>query len=327
VRALVTGASGFTGSHLARVLRGKGHSVRALARRSSNLSALRDLNLEVAWGDLAEDVPLDEALRGIDVVFHVAALYRTEGVPRQAFWDVNVGGTRRLLEAARRAGVRRFVHCSTVGVQGDIKHPPAREDAPYAPGDHYQESKRDGEILALEFGRREGLPVTVVRPTGIYGPGDTRFLKLFKLANRGTFYMLGSGNVLYHLTYVTDLAEGMILASMVEKAVGEIFTLGGGEPLTLNELVRKVAAAMGRTVRVRRLPVAPFWLAGAACEALCRPLRIAPPIYRRRVDFFTKTRAFDISKARRILGYEPRVPLEEGLRRTSEWYRERGLLR
>jgi nucleoside-diphosphate-sugar epimerase len=326
LRALVTGASGFTGSHLVRALLERGDSVRILVRKSSDLSAIQGLRVEQAWGELGDESPLDDAVRGVDAVFHIAALYRVEGVPRRAFWDVNVGGTRKLLEAAKRAGVRRFVHCSTVGVQGDIRNPPASEGDPYAPGDHYQESKRDGEILALEFGKREKLPVTVVRPTGIYGPGDTRFLKLFKLADRGTFYMLGSGNVLYHLTYVTDLAAGILLAGSKDGAVGEVFTLGGSEPLTLNELVRKVAAALGRQVRIRRLPVWPFWVAGAACEVACRPLGLSPPIYRRRVDFFTKNRAFDISKARRLLGYEPRVALDEGLRNTARWYRERGLL-
>jgi nucleoside-diphosphate-sugar epimerase len=328
MKALVTGASGFTGSHLARHLLASGYTVRALVRRSSSLAALEGLDVELAYADLAAAEPLDHVVRGTDTLFHVAALYRAENVSRQAFWDVNVEATRRLLEASERAGVRRFVHCSTVGVQGDIKHPPATEDAPYSPGDRYQESKRDGELLALDWFRTRRVAGSVVRPTGIYGPGDLRFLKLFRMIDNGTFRMLGSGEILYHLTYVEDLAEGLRLAGEQEAALGEVFTIGGEGYVTLNQLVAKIAAALGRPVSGHaHLPVWPVWLAGFACELLCRPFGIAPPLYRRRVDFFTKSRAFDIGKAKRLLGYQPRVSLEEGLRRTAAWYRERGLLR
>lgn len=326
MRALVTGANGFTGSYVARLLVERGHDVRALVRESADLKPLNDLSLEITFADLAADLPLDEAVQGIDVVFHIAAAYRAENIPRRVFWDVNFHGTRRLLEAAKRNGVRRFVHCSTVGVQGDIENPPATEDAPFRPGDHYQESKRDAEVLALEFFRRQGLPGSVVRPTGIYGPGDTRFLKLFKMIDSRRFRMIGSGEVLYHLTYVEDLAAGIILAAEKDAALNEVFTLGGNEYVTLNQLVAMIADILGKPLRRGKIPVWPVWLAGAACEALCRPFGISPPIYRRRVDFFTKTRAFDISKAKRLLGFEPRVSLDEGLRRTASWYREQGWL-
>jgi nucleoside-diphosphate-sugar epimerase len=327
VKALVTGATGFTGSHLSRYLVARGDAVRVLVRASSNPAALRGLSVETAPGDLADESPLDDAMHAIDVVYHIGAVYRAENLPKRAFWDVNVRGTRKLLEAAKRAGVKRFVHCSTVGVQGDIEHPPAREDAPYHPGDHYQESKRDGELLALDFGRREGLAVSVVRPTGIYGPGDTRFLKLFRTINNGTFRMIGSGKVLYHLTYVEDLAAGLVLAGECPAAIGEVFTVGGNGYLTLNELVAKIAKVLGRKISGMSIPVWPVWFAGLACEVLCKPFGISPPIYRRRVDFFTKSRAFDIAKAKTLLGYQPRVSLDDGLARTASWYREQGLLR
>jgi nucleoside-diphosphate-sugar epimerase len=326
MKALVTGANGFTGSHLTRHLLERGYAVRALVREGADLATIEGLPLEYSVANLADVSPLDDAMRGIDVVFHVAAVYRNESLPRRVFRDVNVGGTRRLLEAAKRGDVRRFVHCSTVGVQGDIRNPPATEDAPYAPGDPYQESKRDGGILALDFFKRENLPGTVVRPTGIYGPGDTRLLKLFRFINNGQFRMIGSGNVLYHLTYVEDVVTGILLAGEKETAVGEIFTIGGNEHLTLNELVGKIAAILSKPLKTGRIPVWPVWMAGLLCELTCRPMGISPQLYRRRVDFFTKDRAFDISKARRRLGYEPRVALDEGLRRTVAWYRGHGWL-
>jgi nucleoside-diphosphate-sugar epimerase len=324
--AFVTGASGFTGSHLVRKLVDKGYRVRALVRKTSNLDALEGLDVELVYGDVTDAATLEGKLDGIDTVFHVAAAYRQEGIPKEHFFKVNVDGTRNLLDEAVAAKVGRFVHCSTVGVQGEIHNPPATEDAPYNPGDWYQESKMEGELLALRFFRENRLPGVVVRPVGIYGPGDTRFLKLFKFIDNGKFRMLGSGEVLYHLTYVEDVVEGILLAGEKEAALGEIFTIGGPQFVPLRDLVTIIAEALERPVSRVKLPVWPFMVAAATCETVCRPLGIEPPIYRRRLDFFTKDRAFDISKARKILGYQPKVDLKTGIRITAEWYRAQGLL-
>ncbi len=326
MRALVTGANGFTGSYMVKNLLGKGYTVRALVRKTSNLDLLKNLDIEYVYADLAKDEITQDIMKDVDVVYHVGAAFRTEGVPKNYFWDVNVEGTRKLLEAAKDAGVKKFVHCSTVGVQGDIKNPPAKETHPYSPGDYYQESKLDGEKLALQFFKEKGLKGTVVRPVGIYGPGDTRFLKLFKFINNGKFRMIGNGNVLYHLTFVEDLVEGFRLAGESEKANNEIFTIGGNNYLTLSELVEKIAKVLNKPVPKSSIPVWPVWIAGALCEMICKPLGISPPIYRRRIDFFIKDRAFDISKAKEMLGYNPKIDLDEGLKRTAEWYKNNNLL-
>ena len=327
VKALVSGANGFTGSYLTKHLLEKGYEVRVLVRKGSNLSTLEGLAIEYAYADLADDAPLDDAVMAdIDVVYHIAALFRAENVPQKLFWDVNLGGTKKMLEAAKKSNIKRFVHCSTVGVQGEIDNPPATEEAPYKPGDYYQESKRDGEMLALDFFKREGLPGVVVRPVGIYGPGDDRFLKLFRYIYKNKFRMIGDGKVLYHLTFVEDLARGIALAGEKEEALGEIFTIGGEGYVTLNELVAEISQVYNKPVSNFRIPVWPVWTAGLLCEILCKPLGIDPPIYRRRVDFFIKDRAFDISKAKRMLGYQPQVPLAKGLGITGEWYEKNGWL-
>lgn len=327
MKVLVTGANGFTGSYLTRRLVEKGDQVRVLVRESSNLEALSDLSVETVYGDLVHSETLSaEIMDGIDIVYHVAAAYRAENVPRQYFWDVNVTGTEALMKLALEKKVGRFVHCSTVGVQGEIKNPPATEEHPYNPGDYYQQSKLEGERLALDYFHNKGLRGSVVRPVGIYGPGDTRFLKLFKFINNGKFRMIGNGKVLYHLTFVTDLVQGIILAGEHPAANGEIFTIGGDGYLTLQELVDKIAAILDRKVPTFKIPVWPVWLAGWMCEMLCKPFNISPPIYRRRVDFFIKDRAFDIRKAIRLLGYQPVVGLNEGLARTARWYNEQGLI-
>ncbi len=325
----VTGANGFTGSYVCKHLIQRGAHVRALVRKTSNLDLLKGVDVELVHGDLANGAigeTLAQSLKGVDVVYHIAAVYRTEGVPKKYFWDVHVEGTRHLLEAAQRANVPRFVHCSTVGVQGEIKNPPATEDVPYAPGDVYQESKVDGEKLARKFFQEQQLPGVVVRPVGIYGPGDMRFLKLFKFIHNGKFRMLGSGKVLYHLTHVDDLARGILLAGEKKAALGEVFTIGGNGYLTLAELVERVAKALNVPAPQKSFPVWPVWLAGLLCEILCRPFGLEPPLYRRRVEFFIKDRAFDISKAQRLLGYQPQVDLDHGLRMTADWYRTQNLL-
>lgn len=326
MKALVTGANGFTGSYMVKNLLKNGYTVRGLVRKSSNLDLIKDLEIELVYADLAKDEISKEIMEGVDVVYHVGAAFRIEGVPESYFWDVNVKGTKKLLEAAKKAGIKKFIHCSTVGVQGDIKNPPAKETHPNNPGDYYQKSKLEGEKLALDFFKTEGLKGTVVRPVGIYGPGDTRFLKIFKFINNGKFRMIGDGNVLYHLTFVEDLVEGFRLAGESENANNEIFTIGGDGYLTLSELVEKIAKILNKPTSKKSIPVWPVWIAGAMCELICKPFGISPPIYRRRIDFFIKDRAFDITKAKTILGYNPTTTLEEGLARTAAWYKEQNLI-
>jgi nucleoside-diphosphate-sugar epimerase len=220
--------------------------------------------------------------------------------------------------------VRRFVHTSTVGVHGDVKNPPADETAPFAPGDLYQETKAEGEALAFDSHRRRGVPVVVVRPAAIYGPGETRLLKLFRAIARGRYAIVGSGRAFYHPVYIDDLVDGYLLALHRPEAVGEAFIIGGPRYLSQAELAALIARHTGGRVLPFHVPAAPLQLAGDLCEALCVPFGIEPPLHRRRVDFWTKSRAFSIDKARRVLGYAPRVDVEEGVRRTAEWYRQAG---
>ena len=325
-KVLVTGVTGFTGRTLGHRLLHEGYEVIGLSLPVLDTSDLKTAGVKIVIGDLCKKETLNAAVENVDVIFHIAAVYREQNIPRQMFWDVNVGGTRNLLEVAREAGVKRFVHCSTVGVQGEIKNPPASEETPYNPGDYYQQSKMEGEELALDFFKNRGLQGVVFRPVGIYGPGDMRFLKLFRYILQGKFRMFGSGDVLYHLTYIDDLIDGILLIGETPGIEGEIFTLAGEKYTTLNEWIQTLADVLGTNISQRHYPVWPLWMAGALCEFICKPFHIDPPIYRRRVDFFIKDRAFDISKAKRVLGYRPRVDLKTGLRRTADWYRKQGLL-
>ncbi|HVH57943.1 MAG TPA: NAD-dependent epimerase/dehydratase family protein [Vicinamibacterales bacterium] len=326
MKVLVTGATGFTGQHLVRRLLAEGQNVRVVARSADRARTAFDARVEIEAGDVADREVIRRAVPGCRVIYHLAAAYREAGLPDSRYRDVHVDSTRLLLEAAKDEGIERFIHCSTVGVLGHISHPPADENTPYSPGDVYQATKAEGERLALDLSARYGVPLTVARPTAIYGPGDLRLLKLFRMIARRRFVMVGNGRIYYHMVHVDDLVDGLRLLAQRSEANGEVFILGGEGYRSLNELVALIAHVVGAPPPRWNVPAWPIQIAGSLCEKICAPLGVPPPIYRRRVDFFTKSRAFSIEKARRLLGYQPKIDLERGFVETTKWYRDQGYL-
>jgi dihydroflavonol-4-reductase len=315
---LVTGATGFTGSHLVDRLVAQGDRVRVIARSAARAREILPASVEIVEGDIAEPGVIERAVQGATTVYHLAAVYREARHRDYRYREVNVEASRRLLDAAATAAVRRYVHCSTVGVHGHIATPPGDEQTAYGPGDVYQKTKCEAEQLALSY--RDRVPLAVARPTAIYGPGDTRLLKLFRMVARRRFPLIDGGENYYHTVHVNDLVNGLLLLGTHPRAVGEIFILGGERYLKLSELAGMIAELAGVPPPWLRLPAKPFQLAGSLVEKVCVPLGIEPPIYRRRVDFYTKSRAFSIEKAKRLLGYRPQVKLKDGLRETFDWY-------
>jgi nucleoside-diphosphate-sugar epimerase len=301
-----------------------GHAVRALVRRTSALDLLEGTPVERFEGDLSDEGALRRAVEGVDRVFHVAAVYREARLSDAYYHEVNVLGTRRLAEAALAEGVP-FLYCSTCGVHGEVAGE-ADESAPYNPGDVYQRTKVEAENVVLALHRERGLRAVILRPVGIYGPGDRRFLKLFKGVARGRFPMIGPGEVFYHLTHVEDVARGFLKASESPAAEGEAFILAGARYTTVEDLIALIAEKAGVAPPRFHWPARPVYAAAALCEDLCRAFGVEPPLHRRRLDFYLKNRAFRIDKARRVLGWEPEVDLETGITRTLEWYKRAGWL-
>ena len=325
MRVLVTGASGFTGGRLAEMLRERGHTVGALCREGSRTDRLIESGVEIHTGDITDPDAVLAAARGCEKIYHIAALYRSAKHPDSVYHEVNVGGTRHVLDAARALGTARVVHCSTVGVHGKVKQLPVDENAPFAPGDIYQQTKLEGEQLA-RAAMREGLPVVVARPAGIYGPGDLRFLKLFRAIQNRSFRMIGSGRVVYHFTYIDDLCRGFMDCARHPDAVGGTFILCGDGYYPIRQVAEFVSEAVSTPLRPGSIPVAPVMAAATLCEAVCKPFGIEPILFRRRLDFFVKDRAFTNAHARATIGFTPHVDLREGLRRTAGWYYQQGLL-
>ncbi|MHB0999888.1 MAG: NAD-dependent epimerase/dehydratase family protein [Armatimonadota bacterium] len=325
-KVLVTGATGFAGSHLTKHLVDEGFDVRILARSSGDISKQELAGAEVITGDMTDKDSIKRAVKGVDTIYNIAALYRLAGFPDSAYWAVNFEGAKNIFLAAIEEGVRRVVHCSTVGVTSHIANPPGDENTPYSPGDVYQESKCAAEQLALQLHSEVGFPVSVIRPAGIYGPGDTRWLKMFKSINRRRFPIIGSGQNYLHLVYVSDLVDAFRLAADKPEAVGNVYIAGGEKYVTLKELAVIIAKVMNVPEPKLHIPLKPVRILSGICEDLCRTIHVEPPIFRRRVDFFVKSRAFDITKAKTELGYNPKVGIEDGVRLTADWYKEHNWL-
>jgi nucleoside-diphosphate-sugar epimerase len=327
MRILVTGGTGFTGTALVRRLREEGHDVVALDYKEGlQCDTLRAMGAEVVIGSVTDRAAVDRSMRGVEFVFHLAAAFRELNVPNAFYDEVNVGGTKIVLESAIREGVRKFVYCSTCGVHGNVEHPPADEDAPIRPADYYQRTKYEAEPLVKALAPAS-METVILRPAAIYGPGDPeRFFMIFKRVAKGSFPMFGDGRTLYHPLYVDNLVDAFLLCMPAGAGNGREYLIADEQYYPIEVIVKEVARALEVPVRIPHYPVLPVVLAGHVVEKLCRPFGITPPIFPRRVDWYRQNRAFDIGRAQRELGYNPRVPLDVGLRRTGEWYRRMGYL-
>ncbi|MHB1375928.1 MAG: NAD-dependent epimerase/dehydratase family protein [Candidatus Humimicrobiaceae bacterium] len=330
MKILVTGGTGFTGGHLVKkLLEDSSNELRVIARNEKKAEGLKKLGVEVIIGDISDKEAVFRAVKGVDIVFHVAAAYREAKTDDSYYWDVNYKGTKYILEASLEYGVKRVVHTSTIGLISSVKNPPSNEEEAYSPGDVYQNSKCEAEKEALRYAREKGLAVSVVRPAAIYGPGDLRMLKMFKMIAQKRWIFFGNGRAYLHMVYIDDLVDGYILCSRKEEAIGQVFIIGGEKYTSLNELSALIAAEFNvKTPRIH-VPYKPMELLAVCVEKIWKlfKLKKQPPIYKRRVAFFKKSRAFSIEKARTLLGYSPKIDLKTGIHITAQWYIQNGYIK
>ncbi len=324
MRALITGANGFLGTWLTRKLVERGDAVRCLVRPGSNVEGLEGLQVEKVEGDVTLPSTLGAAMEGIEVVFHLAGIRRAP--EREVFFKVNTEGTRHVCEAMVLAGARRLVFCGSLAAAGPSSpERPREEDDPFAPEEWYGQSKAEAERLAFSYGDR--LEVTVARPARILGPGDLENLTFFKLVNRGLLLEISGGPRPLSMVDVEDVVAQLVLMAEKKEAVGEAFFASSGETTTFEATQDQIAQCLG--VTPRRLRLSPAVLSGLgnmadmASKLTGRHLPLNRKLAR---QLLAPAWTCSISKAQRLLGFEPKVGLDQSIARSAAWYQQRGWL-
>lgn len=314
MRVLVTGGGGFVGSYLVESQLQQGHHVRAIDVHTKALAATAaQPRLEIIPGDITDAHLVAQAVDGIDVVYHLASAHLGVEIPPAEYWRVNVYATLNLLSLANAAGVKRFVHCSSNSVVGEIHQPPIDESAPCYPTNIYETTKLAGEQVAIRFGRETGFAVVVARPSWVYGPRCPRTRRLFRMVHKGRFVMFGDGSTLRHPIHISDAVRGLELCAQSEDGAGQVYFLAGEQAVTLNKLVHEIANVSGSKVRIIHLPVLLGKAAGQTLQWAFKPLGKQPPFSMRSMDFYLKPNAYATGKAQRELGFEPQVDLHSGM--------------
>jgi nucleoside-diphosphate-sugar epimerase len=318
---VVTGATGFLGSAVVTELVKRQQPVRILARDEKKAHQQFGDAVTIIPGDITDAAQVQLAADGATTIYHLAGRLYHPSIPAELYRQTHVEGTRVLLRACQgQTQLRRIVHVSTTGVHGVTGETPAAEDAPFAPTNPYEATKLEGEQLALKAYREQGLPVTVVRPGLVYGPGDLHLLGFFVSIKKGLFRVIDGGKALLHPVYIDDLIAALLLCAERSRAPGRSYNIAGERPVTVRELATAIAHALGRELPAGSIPL---WLANLTSDLFA----VLPgingehaPLTRSRVKFLTNSRIYDISRARFELGYAPKVGLEAGVKLTAAWY-------
>ena len=324
MRALITGANGFLGAHLARELVQNAERVRCLVRRSSDLSQLAGLPVELMYGDVVAPDSLPAAVKECDVVFHLAGIRRAPS--RELFWQVNAEGTRHLCQAMANSGRGRLVLCSSLAACGpSAPGRPHTEDDPFRPAEWYGESKAEAESIAKSFASQ--LEVSVARPPRIVGPGDRENLIFFKLVQRGVKLSIGGGPRPLSMVDVDDAAAFLMELGRRAKATGEAFFVAGPETTTVEGIQEQAAQHLGVKTRTLQIPPAVLRGLATAADGFSRLSGKYLPLNRKLAEqLLAPAWTCSAEKARARLGFEAKRTIADSIRRSAEWYRANGWL-
>ncbi len=348
MKVLVTGGAGFIGSHLVDLLVEKNYDIKVLVREGEVhpkynddnnpeiLEYVKSLGVEIVYGNLLDKNSLLKACRDVDMVYHLAAIaHEYAGLPRNVYFDVNVKGTKNMLDACLENNIEKFIYVSTIEATGpSTDGKPVTEETKPKPVCVYGMSKLGGEVLALYYGKKYGMDVRVARPPMTYGDRSPHLSRFFRTVKKGIFPIFGSGETLFEFCYVGNQAYGIYLVAEKGKP-GEIYFISE-ESYKIREVVEKAGEVMGVDLKIITIPKPIGYTIGLSCEILAKifpfpPFRVRetgrPYVSRRTVWWTTADRYIcSIEKAKRELGYKPIYTLEEGLRRTIAWYMERGIV-
>jgi nucleoside-diphosphate-sugar epimerase len=321
----VTGAGGFIGRALCARLVSSGAAVAGLELDRGAADRVAGTGASFVHCDTTDRDAVRGALDGVELVVHTAARVSDWG-PSDEFVRVNVGGTENVLDAAREAGCERVVHLSSVAIWGYEHREALDEDAPPRPcGIPYIDTKGASDTLALTRAQA-GEPVVVVRPGDVYGPGSTPWsVRPLEGIRKRRFMLVGDGGGILTPVYVDDLVEAIELALVKPEARGQAFTVWDGRPVTCAVFFGYYARMLGRK-RLARLPRPLASFAGAVQELFARFTGKPPAFTRNAITFVTRKAPYSNRRAREVLGWEPHVSLDEGMRRTEAWFRQEGLL-
>lgn len=327
MKLLVTGGSGFIALHLIRHFLQAGWDIDVLVRKSSSLDSLKNLKVNVLYGNLAGSL---EKVRGQwDAVINTAGLMGKFGKTREQLREVNVDGVDRLFQLCRHAP--HFIHLSTVGVMGPTPEQSGGillrdEESPCHPSTDYEQSKYDGEKALIQSYLPGSSRLSIIRVGFTYGPEDYHKLALFRVVNKGYFFFIGSGNSLLQPIFVEDLVRGIEKVVHNKSDSIQIFNLCGKIPVSWREFIGVLATAMGRPAPRIKIPLSICRLAASVSEGLGRTLSIRPPLTHSMIHLMTQSYTYSIEKAEKAIGFDPTVGLAEGVARTVNWYRERRLI-
>lgn len=326
MKALVTGASGFIGSHLVDLLLQKNYSVRCLLRRTSSMAWLKGLPIEIVYGDVFDDAGLADAVRDVDVIYHSAGL--TKAKTKEEYFRANAEGTRKLLDAARRfaPGLKRFVLVSSQTAAGpSTSKTPITENALPHPITTYGRSKLQAEEICLEFASY--FPVTITRPPAVYGPRDKDIFEFFKTMSKGLQPVVGFGEKYISLIHVADLVRGIVMAGESERSAGQTYFISSKEVYGWKQIGGITRRALGRRALTLRIPESGVYVISGFSEffGLFSPKPVLVNFEKAR-DMVQDYWTCDASRAKLDFGFEQEISLESGIQQTVAWYKENGWL-
>jgi nucleoside-diphosphate-sugar epimerase len=331
MKIFITGGSGFLGGFLIEKLIKDGHKVKTLIRKTSNIEYIKNLEVELFYGSITDIDSLKEATKDIDIVIHLASLIHPVNIPDQYYYDCNVKGTENVFNAAyenNKEKLKQFIHCSSVTVYGKIEDEniPISENTPLVDQTTiYGVTKYKGELAVKSLAKEFNIPLTIVRPSRIYGERDTSFIPLVRLMKKRLFFNIGSGKTFMQPVHVLDCVQGILNAINNENSFGKVYNLAGPSEINKKEFLKIISKNLGKELPKFNLPIFVVKTMAITNEVIFKPLNKNPFISRKKLAFFLRSNKYDISAAKRDLNYNPKVDVQEGIKRMIDWYKKENL--